>query len=220
MPERATAIIKDPDARAYLDSHAVNLARAAVQQHGERAVLFTRRSAAIHEAGHAVVFARTADEIVYHSPYRLTLKQRKTPWGPTWGGFTAVSPSAPELQINSLDHPEMMRIHGLRLLAGVLAEVMFDGSDFRTGSSVDEIAVAQQIANSIAGPERTPQNVMAEMMLETAAMLRADKESLLRIAARLERDRKIGPSDLRRMLPKWGDANKTQMRPVDACVEY
>ena len=41
-----------------------------------------------------------------------------------------------------------------------------------------------------------------EMMDTANAMLRADEKALLRIACKLEKDRKIGPADLRWMLPR------------------
>jgi len=200
MSNFATAIIQNTDMRTHLEASMAEQLREAYREQGPRGVLATRHAAAIHESGHGIVFARTADE-VFAPPHRLSIKKRRTPLGDTWTGSTDVVPSAPKLHIDSRTRPDMLWTHGIRVLAGVAAELLFDGHDFRMGSSFDEVALAQGIAEAMSRPGWPAPTVMAEMMDATIAMLRADKECLLRIAARLERDRKIGPADMRRMLP-------------------
>ena len=85
MTTTATDIIQNEPMRSQLATEAAETTMAAYYQQGPHAVLATRRCAALHEAGHAIIFHRTADEHMA-PPYRLTIQKMKTPFGPTWCG--------------------------------------------------------------------------------------------------------------------------------------
>lgn len=186
------------------------LAQRAYQQQGAWAFGGTRRTAAIHESGHAVIAEATACPPRLSSAYRLTIQRDVSPDRDPefsevefWSGYTAGHPKTPRIQFNVKTEPAIALVATARFLAGVVAEQLFATNDWRKASSIDEIAIAIGICKDVALlHDREMMDVYDRVFGWTAEVLDANRLILLAIAARLERDRKVNPHDLRQMLAK------------------
>ncbi|MER2559056.1 MAG: hypothetical protein ABTQ93_16500 [Candidatus Competibacter denitrificans] len=193
--------IRDPVLRAEFESHVTSIYRQAYAAQGRKAFEYPRHSAAIHEAGHAIVYAVTADRVRWWPPYRLRIWREAINGLSLWLGQTDVSPKAPPLQIAATEL-EATLIYALRLVAGVTAEMTFDGRDFRQSSSVDELVIVGALARNLEEHHwHQPAEYCMALVIATATkLLRAHANTLTALATTLERQRKLQGQDLTRWL--------------------
>lgn len=162
------------------------LARAALQTQGLRALENPLSAAVVHEAGHAVLYAVHGYAVERVKVWR---KKRGFARG-QWLGFTTVHNEiicGPDTSVD--DDFKYATI----LLAGVLAEQIFDTANFRMGSSLDEVAVVRGLASNIVlktGAEFT--DVMVRVVAVTGKTLRHNEAVVREIASELQHHKIIG----------------------------
>ena len=118
------------------------LAQQAYALQGLRAFENTERATAVHEAGHAVV-ATACGYLVS----RVRIQGKRVGEQKTWVGRTYHD----VVQCTGFASAVRDDIDAARkLVAGVLAAVMFDSDDFRVGSSLNEIVFFQRVVENIA----------------------------------------------------------------------
>lgn len=193
--------VADPEVRAQLYENVTGLMRLAYEQQGIKALESTRRIAAVHEAGHAVVFEATADGVRWWRAYRLRIwRNDEIPGVNFWGGETTVSPKAPLERVDTRIDPAGTAITAMRAIAGWTAEQLFT-DDFRIGSSLDEVTIASGCAKGLSRHwMKSPEECFAMLFSMTREILKANAVCALRIADRLEFSRRIDSPDLRRLL--------------------
>lgn len=184
------------DNRAGYEDHAADLLKMAMQAQGVRAFESTKRCAAIHEAGHCVVDTITAGK-VFRRPAITRIWRAPVKGLTAWIGETAPAKSAPFVHVDAREDPGEYMTFAVRILGGVVAETLFDGADYRLGSSVDEWVIAGGCARALelVGLFRTGEDALAYLMTVTSKMLTANAPTIHTIAAALERTRRLdGPA--------------------------
>ncbi len=176
------------------EGDAIFLAREAYSLQGARAFLATKACAAKHEAGHAVVGAAQGRNIsrirIWHARGFNGVK--------TWTGFCEhgyVFSTDP-------DTPVEEDIAGARdLIAGLVAEMMFDGSDFRYGSSIDERVVFHGVVHNIkVKTDGDHAKIGMRLSREVRAILDANRGVVECIVPELMRRRTLHGATLKEML--------------------
>jgi hypothetical protein len=171
--------------RAFLD-----MAAMAAEFQGERAFDNPKSSAAWHEAGHAVIAATQGI-----CPAEVRIWPVNESGRTHWEGWIEVMRL---LHVDPSTNVEDDRAQALFQIAGWVAEIVFDGANFRAGSSLDEVINAGRIARMIAvKTKREPVQVWTEILVGTAESLRAYKTVVSAIADELRRKRRINRRRLR-----------------------
>jgi hypothetical protein len=109
-------------------------------EHGVAAFDCPKHAAAIHEAGHVVVYAAHGADVE---------DARIEPTGQGWIGYTSAAGTAFLVKDGQGEIEEIYRNRARFLIAGVMAEKLFD-PDCRAGSSLDEVVMAQVMAGRAA----------------------------------------------------------------------
>jgi hypothetical protein len=131
------------------------LATAAVERDGPAALVCTKRSTALHEAGHCVIGALDGT-----LPTSARIWPIQDDGGIEWLGRTEGIPGG-RVDEHSPVAADIVIVRSL--LAGVIAEKIFD-PDARSGSSTNEIASAIGVAKLIGHKtSRRPDEVFAEI---------------------------------------------------------
>jgi hypothetical protein len=90
---------------------------------------------------------------------------------------------------------------GVLQMAGVVSELMFEGDDFRAGSSLDEVAITNGLASTVAVKTGADgEDVMMSIIAAAGTILERNKEVVETIARWLELHRSASGSRLARML--------------------
>jgi hypothetical protein len=116
-----------------------------MRKHGLRAFEMPKRAAVIHEAGHVVVMSILGVRVT-----SVTIDPRANGGKLFWGGNT----EAPALAF--ADTPaapigfDTLLARSRIVYAGLAAELLFAGDDWREGSSLDEIVMSQLLAERAA----------------------------------------------------------------------
>lgn len=193
--------IVDPELRRYYAEQVTAIFRDAYRVQGLKAFESSRRAAALHEAGHCVAFALTADYVRWWPASKVRIWRNPMPESlnglTVWLGKTDVSPKAPPVHVHPGDG-HGTAIYATRALAGVVSELLFDGLDYRLGSSADELLVAGGCARNLAtlhwGGE--PEQAFSMLLGGTMAMLQANAAVVKNLAGLLERRRKLQGREL------------------------
>jgi hypothetical protein len=118
-------------------------------------------------------------------PEIVRIKRRKHRGAEIWTGWTQ-GPTDPAVDGNS-NVIDDFRTASFKI-AGVAAEMLFDGENFRLGSSLDEVlAVKVAAANIATKTRRDPGDVCAEIFVRTGRKLKAYTPIVLAIADELRR---------------------------------
>ena len=123
-----------PGIGARLRATLAHAAACIAERHGPAAFACTKHAAAIHEAGHATLYAVDGLELG-----RAYIEETASGWTGMCvakNGGWKITPDAPSAELIK---------RARHLLAGWAAERLFD-ADFRMGSSLDEIVVSQFLA--------------------------------------------------------------------------
>lgn len=193
------------DIRAGYHDHAEDLLTMAYQAQGKRTFESTKRCAAIHEAGHCVVDAITADQDhggQWWPPDSARIWRAPVKGLCCWLGETRPAKKAPPFQVDAREDLVGFMTLATRVMGGVVAELAFDGSDYRMGSSVDEWVVAGGCARTLEtiGAFPTAEQALSSLILITRNMLAANAHAVQAIATTLERQRRIEGAELADLL--------------------
>ncbi len=104
----------------------------------------SKRAAAIHEAGHAVVETALGEVVTVCRIERKDVIERGSV-KEVWLGYTRLERTE-EILFDSSSPADMIIIQAVRKHAGLAAETAFD-PDARLGSSLDELAMCQMFCN-------------------------------------------------------------------------
>jgi hypothetical protein len=155
-----------------------------------------KTSAAFHEAGHCVFDTVLGERPSKASIWPIVELGREQWIGPTYG--------SPRWRVDARTPPKADLQHARSQLAGVVSEMLFD-SDFRLGSSVDEIAIAEGIVLTAAAKlRRDVQQLWLETLVSVATTLRANEGVVRHIAAELINRRSVKASRLAYLLRSIG----------------
>lgn len=156
------------------------LAQQAYALQGPHAFESTERATAVHKAGHAVV-ATACGYLVS----RVRIQRKRVGDEKTWVGRTyhdVVQYTGPASAVR--DDLGSAR----NLAAGVLAEVMFDGGDFRLGSSLNEIVFFQCVVENIAFKTWSPfEEIALQVVAQVSGILQQHRDVVRPLAAELMR---------------------------------
>lgn len=191
--------------RAGYHAHAADLMKMAYRAQGHRAFESTRRCAAIHEAGHCVVNAITADRDhggQWWPPASTRIWREPVKGLCCWLGETRPAKKAPPYRVDARTDPLAYLTATLQTLGGVVSEMMFDDGDYRLGSSVDELIVAGGCCRALeaVGVFPTAERAMAALLGMAGQMLKTNAHVVQSIAATLERQRRIEGPELAALL--------------------
>jgi hypothetical protein len=139
---------------------------------GARAFDCPKTSAAFHESGHCVISALQG-----HTPSKASIWSVIEFGRPQWIGRTD---GIPKWTVNDSTPPENDLKQAQSQLAGVVSEALFD-PNYRLGSSIDEVVIAQAIVLSAAIKLRRD---IGHLLLETLG----DVVTKLKANARVVRD--------------------------------
>jgi hypothetical protein len=171
---------------------AARIAAAAVERDGPAALVCTRRSTALHEAGHCVICALDGT-----LPTSTRIWPIRHDGGIEWLGRTEGIPGG---RVDEQSSAAADVIIARSLLAGVVAEKMFD-PDARSGSSTHEIASALGVNKMIAvKTNRQPVAVWEVILGDIFDGLHAHQDVVFAIAEELMRRHCISKSRLKRLL--------------------
>jgi hypothetical protein len=158
-----------------------------------------KSSAALHEAGHALMHTLNGD-----LPERASIWPIRELGRVQWIGRT----DSPRWRVDGWTPPEADLKHARSLIAGVVAEMLFD-PDYRLGSSLDEIVIAQSIVRTVAIKiRRDPEVVWLRTLAEVASRLKAHERLVHEIADELMRKGRIKARRLGRFLQTVGSADE------------
>ena len=169
------------------------LARHAYALQGSRAFESTERATAVHEAGHAVVATACG-----HVVSRVRINRKRIGEQKAWVGrinTNVVLSTGPASKVS--DDRDVAR----NLVAGVLAEQMFDGDDFRLGSSINEIVFFQCVVENIAFKTLIAfEKIALQLIAEVDVILYQHRDLVELLAAKLMRRGTLRGQALSRLL--------------------
>lgn len=196
----ALRYIRDDATRALFLGCVESAMRDALRIQGVRAMESTRRAAAIHEAGHCAIHAITAGG-QFWPPRKTRIWREPVEDLTVWLGETVPSPKAPPIAIDARTDPKGAVVFFARIASGFAAEWLFDGRDYRLGSSLDEVMVAGGMARALADVSGgDPEKVFDGLLQSLCAMLKGAETTVLCIARALESRRKLQGDELARLL--------------------
>ena len=176
----------------------LELSHAAYEQQGLRAFEDPKSSAVVHEAGHAVLYAYYGIEMEFVKVRECKKGIQAGHWvgnarpvNYKWGG------SGPDTL------PEDEFKNACILIAGRIAEELFDRENRRLGSSLDEFIGVRMLSRNIS--QKTgldPNDVMMNICAQTCNILRNNESVLREIARFLECRRVVRGKVLRSILAK------------------
>jgi hypothetical protein len=139
----------------------------------------TKLSAALHEAGHAVILV--LDGIITTSVGIQSISDEgRQQWlgyvdAPSAGGIDSETPAMADIKCAQ------------KILAGIVSEGLFDPG-YREGSSIDEIGGAQAFIKMAASKlQRDDKALWSETLMEVKKILKANEPIVRKIAAELMR---------------------------------
>ncbi|NVZ09527.1 hypothetical protein HW932_09650 [Allochromatium humboldtianum] len=169
----------NPDARRAMEADARHLLSLALSAQGPAALACPRRAAALHEAGHVVMYLDHGRRV-----RSVKIFERDG----FWLGMTR---AAGRLYIDEWTHPLADLVEAKILLAGPFAELALSGSP-ALGAGVDELALARAIVGQASSKlDEDPEHLMTETLTEVLERLRDHRRALDEMAALLQRHRKL-----------------------------
>jgi hypothetical protein len=180
----------NPETNVHWNAGIEELARRAFDAQGPAAFECSPRAAAIHEAGHCVVHTMLDNKLA-----DCRIEERRIVGRSIWLGVTNMAgsqcwESSPESNpYDDLDHAAIT-------FAGVAAEMAFD-TDFRQGSSLDELVLYQMLCSNAANKLRlSPERMIMWMHANVGKMLHHHKDVHRAITEALFHKQTLGADDL------------------------
>jgi hypothetical protein len=192
----------------------VKLARRAHAHQGPRAFENTERATAVHETGHAVVV--TACGYFVH---RVRIKRKRVGERKTWIGRTyhsVVQYTGPACAVRD-------DLAGARnLVAGVLAEAMFDSGDFCLGSSLNETVFFRCVVENIAFKTGASfEEIAPQVIAQVSEILHQHSDLVEPLAAELMRRGTLRGPALSRLLREVRPlAEVVSAQPAARCERF
>lgn len=176
-----TTLVDDQETIEKVRDDLLNRIATAVSLDGPRALVNPRSAAIWHESGHVVVHTYFGDPVDRCKVWRCKNGADYGQWiGMTWAGD--------EWKADASTTPEDDFRRACRVMAGVIAEFMFDRANFRRGSSLDEGMVANMLATNIAVKTgRDIREVWLEITRTTMSILRINADVVRDVATLLGR---------------------------------
>ena len=154
---------------------------------GLRAFEMPRSAALAHETGHAVVGTAVGLEIV-----SVEVFKRDTPFGPAWGGET--NEAAP-WHFSDTTPVKVILNRIFFILAGIAGEMVLDPAECRSGSSLNEVVVAQMICAGLVqdhGAEFSdPKEVWKTCWAKTCGIIKRNEAAALSLMRKLDRAERL-----------------------------
>jgi hypothetical protein len=174
-------ISADPAATQHVRDQALTLLTNAIAAQGPRALENPRSSTIFHEAGHAVVHAHFGDAVV-----RCKVWQIKR--GDEQGQWTGETVAGQDWKSDEATSAKQDFRRACCLIAGQIAELLFDHVNFRQASSVDEVVIANSLAaNAALKTGRDQRSVMMQVVRATKDILERNEDLVRKVAEGLER---------------------------------
>lgn len=160
---------------------ALRFIRDAYRKQGERAFENTKKATAYHEAGHAIIHALEGSPLEHVRIARIKSKAAF----PGWYGYTR--PVSREcIGTSPATSPAQDLRHARHLIAGYVAEEVFQADDLRAGSSLDErIAFLAAISNASRKLDLDPNALANEILEDVRSALRSNARAALLLAETL-----------------------------------
>jgi hypothetical protein len=177
----------------------------AVNVEGPRTLGSTRRTAAIHEASHAVIWQITACDRVPPPESVVVFKEKAVPSvvGETWLGYVTPKQCKYLGQYADPRDTVLQYAMGMRFISGLVGERLFNPGDARMGSCLDEVVATQVVAANLAlQPGLDEATAYAKITRWTASLLRANAEVVIAIADRLEKHGSVQGTALEELLQR------------------
>jgi hypothetical protein len=173
----------DDAANQFATDQFTKMVMNAYQVQGIKAFENTQRTTALHEAGHCVIGTAIGRTITRTKIKRAwsSFTRNKSWTGRTYDGVSDLT--GPDTSVAS--DFNFARF----VIAGLMAEITFNGADFRVGSSLDEVVQFQLAINNIAVKmnQDDAQTVALEQLRWVTETLQANKAIVLEIADLLMR---------------------------------
>jgi hypothetical protein len=176
-----TTIRGDRESIDALRREALGHIQSIAASYGRRALENPRSAAVVHEAGHAVMYAHFGEAVRY-------VKIWKRERGLCAGQWLGIAMGGSKWRTDANTSPESDFRQACHQMAGVIAEIVFDTSNFRLTSSTDEVITARLLASNIAVKTRgDAEKVMMQVILVTRKILKDNAEIVREIASLLDR---------------------------------
>jgi hypothetical protein len=184
----------DPQQQAWLNGQLQQIINQVYSVGGQHAFEATERTAAYHEAGHAVMYGLAGIPV-----QQVWIKGIKINGSLTWVGECVADIS---WQVSGDSAVAQDLLFARILLAGWLAEYLFVVEDLRKGSSIDEVLLASAICATAAHKAGYAYEQMFCEAVEIAiSALCLHERDVRRIAGTLVRCRRLCGARLSRLLP-------------------
>lgn len=167
---------------------ALELAKDAVRLQGVQTLMLPpARVTAAHEAGHAIVYAASGEQVGC-----ITIRERRSLGG--WSGFCELANPMPD-RLTPFKEPHRALLRASVEIAGWCGELAFEPSGFRCGSSIDEFVLVGGLVSGVAQAlECDPERLFHLLLAAVVKFLQEEKECALAIQRTLVREGRIrGP---------------------------
>jgi hypothetical protein len=174
-------------------SQVQDLAQWAFSKQGWAAFECPKSAACVHEAGHATAYSAEGDDVLGVSIFRRTHCGLAC-----WLGETSTN-AAPKTGPDTDPYSDLKAARGI--IAGVAAEQLFEGTRFRFGSSLDEVATFTNFcANAAMKLGRDQVEVRIENFAAVARLLADHGDVVVSIATALAERGRINGRRLTKLL--------------------
>jgi len=190
-----------------------------IEEHGFAALTMTRRSAAIHEAGHCIVYAAFGVPPIKAQIWRRFYEVDGVEKA-FWGGQTLTA----DRELFALD-PEVLELHAFFkqaafYAAGALAEKRFDPDGLLPGSSLDERLVVSTMCRQAEDAFRLPKNAGGYVVEQIVMTLFDDFADLhAKLSSRLNNAKVIRAAELGKILAPVMEAQTSAQAKFENCVD-
>jgi hypothetical protein len=211
--------------REVLEPSIKDAARIAYAHQGEAAFEITERATSLHEAGHAVVGYAIAGDLPLQVSIGAQIRQSSLGSTHVVGWCPYGHDSIFGRVINfATAPPEETIAFAAQMLAGQTAEMVFDGDDYRLGSSLDDQASGIHALKSLLelrldlDDRDSPKTLCTLTLQAVAKTLESNRTTVERIAAALIERRSLSRAEIAAMVadvrrePSFGESILSRLK--------